>query len=732
MIDEYIYKSIAARNGFATVQEVALILNLNERTIQLRIKEKKYTKVRQVTSSGMGRGGKIWLIHIGDSAIPSSIQLEYYESILDIPCASRSTDGVKVPPKPVGMGPSVGNCSAEQVTLISKPCADERLTYDFAPSSYLLQAQAVLPEPASFSPLSEEAIEAEIYTAAPGHSRRKADKYLIILHACDSLHGSELRKFTSNWNHTHPEFKTSYDSILEARKKYDHEGIWGLLGKYGKTSGRTIVADDHYEYFRKAYLKEGAPSVKSCWMVTLGYARTINPELEITTFPSHASFLRRLEREIPKDGVYLARYGREAWGRKYGDFINRDYSSIKAGECLVSDHAQVDICVKLPNGKVCFPWITAWRDFKTSKWLSWLSHPEASSADHVFQSFYDAVNNYGVPSDIYIDNGKDYRCRDFAGGRRHHKVTVNEAIASPMLLQIGVKPHFALPFHGQSKTIERDFLKNKEWFSKHMPGYRGGNVKERPEKLKEEIKSGAIVTWDEYTSLMDSFIANVLNQMPSQGKVLKGLCPNELWQAENRDARRISQDALKLFCMRCSEEISIGKNGIKESSLDAYYWAEWMAGRKGTKVYLRRDPKAWQTAWVFKSSSNEYLGKAELTNTVPALARTDIEREQVKKAIVATRQREKIIKAYIEVKDAPLPSEFIAHMAAGVEATKELRGYEPVPRQRKEVNLIMPYTAMDAVLLQEEQMKAEGTYGLAMIQPCDRRSKKKIRLFECE
>ncbi|MDA8101007.1 MAG: hypothetical protein M0042_15420, partial [Nitrospiraceae bacterium] len=254
----------------------------------------------------------------------------------------------------------------------------------------------------SVRPASEEEIESELYAAAPEWARRQADKYLQIIRAASCLKGAALRQFIIEWNSSHPDVKTSYDSILEARKKYSEQGIIGLLAKYGHSANSSSVQDAHFDYFKAAYLKEGAPSVKSCWTRTLGFARLCDPQLGISGFPSSAAFLRRLNREMPKSSIYLARFGPESWNRKFASHVDRDYSQIKAGEVFVSDHAQVDVAVMLSNGRVCFPWITAWRDFKTSKWLGWIHHPEPPNSDFIFQSFYYTVREHGLPSDVYI------------------------------------------------------------------------------------------------------------------------------------------------------------------------------------------------------------------------------------------------------------------------------------------------------------------------------------------
>lgn len=78
-----------------------------------------------------------------------------------------------------------------------------------------------------------------------------------------------------------------------------------------------------------------------------------------------------------------------------------------------------------------------------------------------------------------------------------------------MLNELDIEVHFALPYNAQTKPIERDFNKLKEWLSKHCVGYRGGNVIERPEKLANEIKNDKIIDFEDFKNIFDKFITNV-------------------------------------------------------------------------------------------------------------------------------------------------------------------------------------------------------------------------------
>ena len=399
---------------------------------------------------------------------------------------------------------------------------------------------------------NDSEIDFQKYSDAPQWSKCQVDKYIQVLSVTQKLKGRALQQFISEWNKNNFNNQTSYSSIIRMRKRYEEFGVCGLLARYGNNSGRTIIANKYFDYFKTLYLVEGAPSLQSCWDLTLGYAMQQEPNFNKKMFPTPITFKRRLEREIPKQSIYMARYGESAWNRKFGGYIERDYSSVVCGKVWVSDHAQIDVACLTSDGNVVFPWVTAWRDYKSGKWLGWILQCGHPNSDLIFQSFYYAVETYGLPNDVIIDNGKDYRSKDFAGGRKKINVETNEAKTTSMLAELNVDVHFALPYNAQTKPIERDFLKIKELLSKHCVGYRGGNVVERPEKLAKEIKDGKIIPFEKFKEIFDDFIINILNKRPSQGKNHNGLSPNELFNQEFKEKITTSRDALKLFCMRTS------------------------------------------------------------------------------------------------------------------------------------------------------------------------------------
>lgn len=574
--------------------------------------------------------------------------------------------------------------------------------------------------------------DAKAYAEAADYSRTQADKYLSILTACEGLKGGKLKAFIAEWNARQPEhLHTSYPAVMRARKAYKESGVAGLLADYGKTKGNSSVKDEWFDYFKSVFLKETGPSLKSCWVQTLGFARKLDPSIVVDSFPSHEAFRRKLYASLPEDAIYLARHGFDSWNKKYGAAVDRDLSRVRAGEVWFSDHRQLDILLSLPSGKQARPWVTVWRDMRTSRWMGWFLHIEAPTADHVFQSFQQAAKTWGIPTRIYIDNGKDYRAKDFAGGRRSVTVNVEEERTRSLMALLGITVTFAKPYGAQSKTLERDFRDLAEWFDKNAPGYTGNNAVTRPQGLAQEVKRGGLMEWgDEFVCLFGTFVEDVLHEMPSAGKVLQGRSRNQAWKEEFEGLQRVSEDALKLYCMRVGGQKKIGRHGVTENRREnLYYWAEWMSAAKGVSVYMRRDPLAYQTAYVFRASNDEYLGTATLTAwKAAAIAETDLERADLEQMLRQKRADQRLAKAYAETLNSPSLSEKVSNMAEGARALSASDGEAPLPPNPKVVRL----TPLDEVANEERRSKGTGTYPLDALVPTGTGGKSNIKLWEDE
>ncbi|MDO5297738.1 MAG: transposase domain-containing protein, partial [bacterium] len=382
------------------VEQASELMAVSYNTIIYRVKNGAL-KHRQITSPG--RTGFKWEISL--DSLPKEAQERYYEQ----------------------------QRIAEQVAKAKR---------GGRPSKAKLEARAKAEAEAA------AVIEAnKVYLEAPDWQKSEVDRRVYILESTKGLSQKEAMAWVDEYNLRNADrpCKCSLSTLSRWRKLYSEGGKNALMTGYGKRKGQSIIEDDVFSVFYSVYAKEGKVSTKTAWIIARGYY-TEHYEGEC---PSLGAFEYRLKHDpnISEQEIYFARHGASAYNRKYGYYIERDLSKLIAGQCAVGDHMQFDLMVKMPDGKVVRPWLTAWVDMKSRRFLGWCPHPEAPNSSHIFQSFYHMADRCGLPEALYLDNGRDYRSKDFAGGRRRYSDEDKERITSCLTGDLGIEVTFALPYN---------------------------------------------------------------------------------------------------------------------------------------------------------------------------------------------------------------------------------------------------------------------------------------------
>ena len=152
----------------------------------------------------------------------------------------------------------------------------------------------------------------------------------------------------------------------------------------------------------------------------------------------------------------------------------------------------------------------------------------------------------------------------------------------------------------------------------------------RVPRRSSQIKGQKLLTLAEGKTLLDDFIVSTFNKLPfGRQAQFTGLCPDEVWQADNPVMHRASAKSLAVFCQRSSKTVTVGRNGVKDPDLKVTYWAEEFVRMKGTKVFLRRDIDNYAEAWVY-SEDGDLLCLAKLAESVHPLADDEVSKAQLK------------------------------------------------------------------------------------------------------
>ena len=527
-----------------------------------------------------------------------------------------------------------------------------------------------LPECANVA-TSPEDVETVIrsYDRATGRAKKNFDKWTLILLKCEGITGTkELGRFVIDWNRAHPDMKTSVKSIYRQRAAVEDCGKIALINH--REVMQSTVRDAWFEDFKNAYLTANKISVFSSWMIALGKAMERGDVKGETDFPSKSAFIRRLKHEFAPDVIYFAREGKKKFYDNKGYHLDRDYSDLKAGQVWVGDTRTWDVFVKVPGQeKPATCYITLFMDFKTYMPMGWCLHHDAPGTENTLRAMRHGIARYGLPEEIYVDNGREYRNRDFSGQSRGHQIVEDEQYAESMASRLGIKMHFAIVRNARAKIIERNFLIIKNGFDRMFNSFKGGTVVEKPEPLKGVLKSGSFLTWEEFYDLAQDYMTNVFPGLPCLGKHHNGMTRAQLWNEEiskREPMRRVSKETLSMLVSRTVSG-RIMHMGFHLAPLDSWYWAEWMPVWKGREVIFRYDPDDMRTAWCY-DKDKKLIGECSLQSSVGAMVKDDdaVSKARIAEGVARKRHEEKLLKEICPDMTKEQAEEYIGAMRTAV------------------------------------------------------------------
>ncbi len=468
-----------------------------------------------------------------------------------------------------------------------------------------------------------QTIESDGWEEASEKKRTEAVRKLAILQGFESLAATygegrkteARRDFCKVWNGKHPQEAVSERTLKNWEQAKRLYGRCGLLSDYGKKARKNLIDPEAWNYFRMMYLKQQKRSVADCYRDLLAAAEDYGWRV-----PSLRR-LQQLAKEIPEAAVILQREGPDAFTNKCQSAIKRDWSAVPANHSWMGDHHRLDLFVKNANGRgVTRPWLTAWMDARSWKIVGW-QLCWTPSGESILTSFRQGATDeaIGLPHHLYLDNGRDYASKEFAGtGHRTRLSTEGQVRVQTITETLNIGVTFAIPGNARAKTIERFFRTLSEQFAKRFDTYCGSDNKKRPEQLPALLKAGKVPTLAELQTKLEAYI-QIYNKTASSGEGREGLAPDQIFQRERGAIRTAPAAALKLCLMRHSQLLKVRMGGI-EFMKHRYNNPELIRYR-GESVYVRYDDRDMSRIEVF-SRNDEWLMTAELVTALPALGAT--------------------------------------------------------------------------------------------------------------
>ena len=410
--------------------------------------------------------------------------------------------------------------------------------------------------------------------------------------------------------------------IMYRKYKYFKAEDWAGLAEQrgGHNRGRNSIPKELGQAFCDLYLCDRELPVSDCYRLTREWTINNRPEL-LADMPSERTF-RRYAETIPEAVVKFFRYSQKECVDECLPYIIRLYDDIEANDVWVADNHTFDFMTRTNDGTANHRlYITGILDAKTGVLVGWNITENPSSHSTVL-ALRHAIMRCGTPKYFYVDNGREFLTHDI-GGKGHRRRKSQENVTDPptILDHLGIKMINAIVRNGRAKPIERMFLTLKNTISRVVSTFTGGNIIERPESLRWQLKHGYVpYDWqikEKLDLLLDGYNASPYGGCEPQ---FKGMSRAEAWckSIRRRTFKTCSESELNFLLMRSSRYQTVRENGVyvTVSGEKLYYNARDESYKYvGKKVYVRYDPADLEYVRVY-DEEDRYIGDWHLDMSI--------------------------------------------------------------------------------------------------------------------
>jgi hypothetical protein len=371
---------------------------------------------------------------------------------------------------------------------------------------------------------------------------------------------------------------------------------------------RAELPDEAWQIIRADWLRPERPAFAACWRRLQAVARERG-----WTLPGARTVEHRLN-ALPARLRVLARQGEQALRRTY-PAQQRDHGVFHALQAVNADGHRWDVFVRWPDGSIARPEMYAFQDLYSGKVLSWRVDTTLHSG-LVRLAFGDVVDAFGIPSDAYLDNGREAAAKGITGGQpTRYRFKVREEDPEGLLTALGVRVHWTKPYHGQSKPIERAFRDFACDLARH-PAFGGAYTGNRPDAKPENFGRHA-VPLNEFLRVLSSGIAEHNARTGRRGGVCEGRSFDQVFAESYAKAPvcRASPAQRRLWLM-AAEGITANRLDGSVSLLGNRFWAEFLTDLRGRKLIVRFDPLLVQHDLHVYRLDGTYLGAAPCVEAV--------------------------------------------------------------------------------------------------------------------
>lgn len=470
--------------------------------------------------------------------------------------------------------------------------------------------------------------------------------------------------YIKDFNERNPDSVITKSQLFRWQRKYKNGDVAGLIDtRGGHNRGKTDIPPDAWEYFYALYMTLQKRSIEICWE----YTKTEYPEI-----PSVSAFERKVK-TIPEPVIIFYREGEKAFNDSLV-CMERSKEDIHSNDIWFSDHHLMDVAVLNNRGRVFRPWLTAFFDARSNKVIAFIIRDKSADATVIKQCLRKGMEEFGVPKELYFDNGKDYREKSF-----------NKDFPLSLTKQLGINQIYATPYHGQAKPIERFWETLEDRFCKFFLTYLGKDAKKRPEDMRvtfEKLKDKC-PTMEQFTDLLGKHM-NKYNNTPSGGIDMDGKCPDQVY-FENLAVKNEVHDKsiLRILCGTFDER-TVQKNGVQYQG--RFYYHTDLIAHQGEKVIINYDPSNMDELNVFDENMRAICKAAAKVRT-PFRHTTQ---EQIREAMKEKKNARKLVEQYAPTRDLDVMAivarnQLVEKQFTEGEHTKTIENINPVLSENSKI-----------------------------------------------
>ncbi|MFN4058191.1 MAG: transposase domain-containing protein [Roseinatronobacter sp.] len=371
-----------------------------------------------------------------------------------------------------------------------------------------------------------------------------------------------------------------------------------------RQSTRDEVDPEFMDWLKSDFLRLERPSWSTCYRRAVRVAE----QKGWAVVPEHTA-RRRYKEQVTRPIEVLARYGVDKLKRMFPAQV-RDKTALRALEVVNADYHKFDVFVRWPGeARPVRPQMVAFQDIYSGLILSWRLDLTANSSG-VMLAAGDMIEDWGIPDHVVLDNGREFAAKLVTGGTAtRFRFKVREDDIPGLFVALGVQVHWATPYSGQSKPIERAFRDMCDAISRD-PRFEGawtGNTID----AKPENYSNRAIPLDEFLRVVDEGIREHNLRQGRRSEVAWGRSFREVFDESYAQAPiKKATDAQRRMWMMGAEGLRGNATTGELRFQGNQYWAAWMHAIAGKRVVARFDPAdLWDGLHVY-STENEYLGHA--------------------------------------------------------------------------------------------------------------------------